>query len=366
MCDVIKNELNNNGILIDLQELNDLINNLKIEKTNIENVINKNLNTPIDFNFLENLAFVLYENGLFPKELSYEFFKDNKNENIIYDLMYQYKKVSKIINLITNVKNHINDDGRLRGTWKLNGSQTKRLSCSKPNLMALPKSVTDCVIPKEGNVIIKCDFSQIELKILAEITQDRNLIEAFKIGDIHTSTASLIYNKPVEQITEQERASCKAINYGIIYGISANGLKNNLKDLNINISLSQAAQLRNRFLNVFSSVSDYQKKCCTAEELRSLGGTIINTKDMNVNQRLNWSIQTSCSEILLKSIEYLLENKAESTRLINSIHDELWIETPKANMTFEKNTLFSSMKFGFKKYIKSVEFSGDITIIKER
>ena len=87
---------------------------------------------------------------------------------------------------------------------------------------------------------------------------------------------------------------------------------------------------------------------------------------MSVNQRLNWSIQTSCSEILLKSIEYLLENKAESTRLINSIHDELWIESKLTNLEFEKNTLITSMRYGFTKYIKSVEFNGDIEIIKGR
>ena len=360
------NDLNSNGIPLNKKEMNNLILKLNEEKISIEKKINNELIIPINFNSLEKLAFVLYENGIYPEELSYEYFKEKRHENMVYELLCQYKKTLKNMNLIKNIMEQIDCDGRLRGIWKLNGSQTKRLSCSKPNLMALPKAVTNCVVPDNNNIIIKCDFSQIELKILAELTQDKNLIEAFKNGDIHRSTASLIYNKPVEQITEQERASCKAINYGIIYGISANGLKNNLKDLNINISLSQAAQLRNRFLNVFSSVSDYQKKCCTAEELRSLGGTIINTKNMSVNQKLNWEIQTSCSEILLASIDYLLKHKAESTRLINSIHDELWIETPKANMTFEKNTLLSSMKYGFKKYIKSVEFSGDTEIIESR
>ena len=363
MCDLI-NELNTSGILIDLCKLDELILNLKQDEKSIEDKINNSLNTPINFNSMDNLAFILYQNGLYPKELSYEYFKENRHENMVYELLCQYKKTLKNMNLIKNIMEQIDCDGRLRGIWKLNGSQTKRLSCSKPNLMALPKVVTNCVVPDDNNIIIKCDFSQIELKILAELTQDKNLIKAFKTGDIHSSTASLIYNKPVEQITEQERASCKAINYGIIYGISANGLKNNLKDLNINISLSQAAQLRNRFINVLSSVSDYQKKCCTAEELRSLGGTIINTKNMSVNQKLNWEIQTSCSEILLASIDYLLKHKAESTRLINSIHDELWIETPKANMTFEKNTLIASMRYGFTKYIKSVEFNGDVEIIE--
>lgn len=357
-------ELNDSGVPVDLGKLNELILSLEKEKMIIEKRINDLLDSPIDFNFLENLAFDLYENGLFPKELSYEYFKEKKHENIIYELLCQYKKTIKIISLITNVKNRIDEDGRLRGTWKLNGSQTKRLSCSKPNLMALPKSVAECIIPNDDNVIIKCDYSQIELKILAELTQDNNLIKAFNTGDIHSSTASLIYNKPVEKITEQERASCKAINYGIIYGISAVGLKNALEKIEINIELSKAAQLRNRFLNVFAGVSDYQKECCTAAELSSLDGTKINAEAMSVNQRLNWAIQTSCSEILLTSINYLMINKAPSTRLINSIHDELWIESQLNNLELEKNTLISSMRYGFEKYINSVDFSGDIEIIE--
>ena len=93
------------------------------------------------------------------------------------------KKILKNIKLVNNIREYIGEDGRLRGIWKLNGSKTKRLSCSKPNLMALPKAVTNCVVPDDNNIIIKCDFSQIELKILAELTQDKNLIEAFKNGE---------------------------------------------------------------------------------------------------------------------------------------------------------------------------------------
>lgn len=357
-------DLNSNGIPLDNKEMNDLILKLDKEKIILESEINNELKFPIDFKSTESIAFTLYDNGYYPKELSYEYFKNNRNTNTVYNLMCQYKRILKNIKLVNNVMDRIDSDGRLRGIWKLNGSQTKRLSCSKPNLMALPKAVTNCVVPDDNNIIIKCDFSQIELKILAELTQDKNLIEAFKNGDIHRSTAALVYNKPTQQITDQERASCKAINYGIIYGVSAGGLKNSLADMGINISLSQAASLRNRFLSVFSGVSDYQKKCCAANELYSLGGTVINTSGMSINQKLNWEIQTSCSEILLTSIEYFMKNKKESTKLINSIHDELWIETPKANKTFEENNLIASMRYGFEKYIISVDFSGDTEFIE--
>lgn len=357
-------DLKSNGIPLDKKEMNNLILKLNEEKISIEFMINKELETPIDFSSPESWVFTLYDNGYYPEELSYEYFKKNRHTNTLYNLMCQYKKILKNIKLVNNIMDRIDSDGRLRGIWKLNGSQTKRLSCSNPNLMALPKAVTNCVVPDDNNIIIKCDFSQIELKILAELTQDKNLIEAFKNGDIHRSTAALVYNKPTQQITDQERASCKAINYGIIYGISAGGLKNSLADMGINISLSQAASLRNRFLSVFSGVSDYQKKCCAANELYSLGGTVINTSGMSINQKLNWEIQTSCSEILLTSIEYFLKNKKESTKLINSIHDELWIETSIKYRDYEEDNLFESMQKAFEKYIHSTKFGGDIETVE--
>ena len=364
MSDFI-NDLNSNGIPLGKDEMNDLILKLNEEKISIEKKINKELKAPIDFTAPESWAFTLYDNGYYPKELSYEYFKKNRDNNTIYDLMCRYKKISKNIKLVNNIREYISEDGRLRGSWKLNGSITKRLSCSKPNLMALPKSVTQCVVPNDcNNVIIKCDFGQIEMKILAELTQDKNLIAAFKKNDIHRSTAALVYNKPIDEITDQERASCKAINYGIVYGITAMGLKNNLADLGIDISLSYAASLRNRFLSVFNGVSDYQNKCCCAKELRSLGGTVVSTSGMSINQKLNWEIQTSCSEILLTSIEYFMKNKKESTKLINSIHDELWIEASIENWDYEEENLSESMQKAFEKYIHSTKFAGDIETIE--
>jgi DNA polymerase I-like protein with 3'-5' exonuclease and polymerase domains len=231
--------------------------------------------------------------------------------------------------------------------------------------MSLPKVAKECVIPDKGKAIIQCDFSQIELRILAEITQDKNLLLAFDSGcDIHTATASLVYGKPTTEITEDERNSCKAINYGIPYGISAKGIKDNLNKLGISATLSQASSLRNRFLDVFPGIKDYQASVCTAKILTSLGGTKISTEKMKPTQALNWPIQTSCSEVLLASLDYLMINKDLSAKLINSIHDELWIETDVSLVNQEADMLFSCMQQGFQKYIKTVEFDGDIKKIE--
>ena len=96
MCDFIK-ELNTNGIPLDVEEIESLVLKLNEEKNNIEITINKELKKPIDFMSLENLAFTLYENGYYPEELSYEYFKNNRNTNEVYNLMCQYKKILKNI-----------------------------------------------------------------------------------------------------------------------------------------------------------------------------------------------------------------------------------------------------------------------------
>ena len=358
-------ELNKNGVLFDWELFEMQLANEKLIQDGIVDEINNLLEHPIDFNKPEDLAFTLYKNNIYPREITFNYFKEHRYENPVYELIYKYKKLNQKLTLLNNIKLIRSEDGKVRGHWQLNSSTTKRLGCSKPNLMALPKVAKDCVIPEKGKTIIKCDFSQIELRILAEITQDENLLLSFNSDvDIHTATASLIYGKPSVEIKEDERNSCKVINYGIAYGISAQGLMDNLNKLGIPATLSQASCLRNRFLEVFLGIREYQANVCTAKTLKSLGGTEITTENMSPNQCLNWPIQTSCSEVLLVSLDYLMSNKDQSTKLINSIHDELWIEVDNSLVTQEANMLILSMQQGFQKYVKSVKFDGDLNFIE--
>lgn len=358
-------ELNQNGVLFDWEQYKQQIHNEKLIQNGIVDKINSQLEYPIDFNELDELAFALYKNNIYPREITFNYFKENRQENPIYELLYKYKKIGQKITLLSNIKKYRSEDGRVRGEWQLNSSATKRLGCSKPNLMSLPKIAKDCVIPGEEKTIIQCDFSQIELRILAEITQDEMLMSSFNSGcDIHTATASLVYGKPTTEITEDERNSCKAINYGIAYGISSQGIKDNLNKLKIPVTLSQAACLRNRFLDIFSGIKEYQASVCMAKTLTSLGETKISTENMKPSQCLNWPIQTSCSEVLLASLNYLMINKDLSTKLINSIHDEIWIEVDNSLVNQEADMLILSMQQGFQKYVKSVKFDGDLKFIE--
>lgn len=202
-------ELNQNGVLFDWELFEKQLDNEKLIQNGIVDDINNLLEFPIDFNKPNDLAFTLYENNIFPREITFNYFKEHRYENPIYELLYKYKKVGQKITLLSSIKKYRSDDGRVRGQWQLNSSTTKRLGCSKPNLMSLPKVAKECVIPDKGKAIIQCDFSQIELRILAEITRDKNLLLAFDSGcDIHIATASLVYGKPTTEITEDERNSC--------------------------------------------------------------------------------------------------------------------------------------------------------------
>lgn len=358
-------ELNNNGVLMNWKQVDELIAQLEETRDEICCEVNRLLRQPIDFTELDKLAFRLFDNGLYPREVTQDYFKEHRDEHPVYEQLYQYKKICQKLTQYKNLRSKRDNDDRLRGTWRLDSSSTKRLGCKEPNLMSLPAEFRKHAIPESGNVIVKCDFSQVELRILAEISKDQNLIYAFNNDDdIHKYTASLVFGKSLEDISEEERAVCKTINFGLIYGMSAATLKEKLQKMNFDCSLSYATELRNSFFDSFPDIKKYQGVLATSDLLHSLGGSQISAEMLTVNQRLNWPIQTSCSEILLESLNELMQNKHDSTKLINCIHDEIWIEADDKTIESEKEMLISSMSTGFRRYIKSVPCKIDFEIVE--
>ena len=130
----------------------------------------------------------------------------------------------------------IDETGRIHSKFHQTVTQTGRISSTDPNLQNIPtrmelgKKLRKVFKPKEGCIFVDADYSQIELRVLAHISQDKNMIEAFNNNeDIHLSTASKVLNKPLEAVTKEERSSAKAVNFGIVYGISEFGLGEQLR-----------------------------------------------------------------------------------------------------------------------------------------
>ena len=160
-----------------------------------------------------------------------------KGKHEVVGMILEYRELKKLISTyISALPTYINaETGKIHTTYNQTVTATGRLSSSNPNLQNLPirsergQLIRQAVIPDEGCVFLSADYSQIELRLMAHFSQDPHLVEAFRSGqDIHAATAAKIFNVPIEQVTKDQRRQAKTANFGIIYGISAFGLAQQL------------------------------------------------------------------------------------------------------------------------------------------
>ncbi len=241
----------------------------------------------------------------------------------------------------------ISDDGRIHTTFRQTLTQTGRLSSAEPNLQNIPvrtelgRIFRKFFVAEEGNVLIDADYSQIELRILAHISEDETLISAFRNGeDIHTITASGVFGIPAEAVNSELRKRAKAINFGIIYGISDFALSND-----IGVSVKEARAYINDYFATYPKISEYLERIVTEAyelgyvttlfgrrryipELSSPKKTI---KAFGERIARNSPIQGTAADIIKKAMidvsEEFRKEKMES-RIILQIHDELIVEAP--------------------------------------
>ena len=183
-----------------------------------------------------------------------------KERHEIVGLILDYRALNKLITTyISTLPGFIAEDGKIHTTYNQTVTATGRLSSSNPNLQNLPirsergKLIREAVIPDEGCLFLSADYSQIELRLLAHMSQDEHLLHAFRSGqDIHAATAARIFRKPLEEITKDERRKAKTANFGIIYGISAFGLAQQL-----DCPRAEARQLIDDYFAAFPGVIRY-------------------------------------------------------------------------------------------------------------
>lgn len=244
------------------------------------------------------------------------------------------------------------EDGKIHTTFNQALTATGRLSSNEPNLQNIPirveegRRIRQAFIPSEkGWVILSSDYSQIELRVLAHISQDRNLIAAFQKGlDIHTSTAMEVFGVSEEEVTPAMRRQAKAVNFGIVYGISDYGLSQNL-----NISRKEAAQFIERYFSVYQGVKRYMEEIVEKARKEGYVKTLLNRRrdlpeilDRNFNRRsfaertaMNTPIQGSAADIIKKAMILLDEEMGRRkllSRMLLQVHDELVFEVPEEEL----------------------------------
>lgn len=224
--------LENNGIKMEFGKWNIRLDDdrklsLELEAT-IRNLLHKpelNLDSP------KQLVEAISEYGIKLHSTSDDELAKYSDEYEVIKLIRKYRKLqTKIKTYGEKLKTFIEDDGRIRADWRLVGAKSGRMSCNNPPLQAMPGNSKEFFVAEEGYKLVCSDYSQVELRVLAGISKDKVLVNYFKDGvDLHAGTASLVFKKPLDEITKEERQVAKSLNFGIIYGITAYGIQKNKK-----------------------------------------------------------------------------------------------------------------------------------------
>ncbi len=285
------------------------------------------------------------------------------DEHEIVRLLLRYRKIQKINSTYVEGFRPLIKNGRVHTTYNQSNTQTGRLSSANPNLQNIPirteegKELRKLFTASDGNVLIDADYSQIELRLLAHFSGCKELIEAYCEGkDIHAITASQVFEIPLEEVTSDMRRNAKAVNFGIIYGISAFGLASDL-----GISSRKAQEYITRYFESYSDVKTYMdenvKKAAEQGFVETLFGRrrVINEmRSSNYNVRsfgeraaMNMPLQGTSADIIKKAMINVagkLQKGGYKARLVLQVHDELIIDCPKEEVDAVSNILKTEME----------------------
>ncbi len=287
-----------------------------------------------------------------------------KEKHEIVGLILDFRALSKLITTyISALPGYIAADGKIHTTYNQTVTATGRLSSSNPNLQNLPirsergRFIREAVIPDEGCLFLSADYSQIELRLMAHFSQDEHMLAAFRSGqDIHAATAARIFKQPIESITKDQRRQAKTANFGIIYGISAFGLAQQL-----DCPRSEAKQLIDDYFAAFPRVIQYiesQKELARQKgyaetlfgrkrylpDIYSQNATVRSFAERNA---VNAPIQGTAADIIkmaMVSIHRRLKAEGLKAQMIMQVHDELNFNVPEAEVERVRDIVVSEMQ----------------------
>ena len=284
--------------------------------------------------------------------------------DIIPKIMY-YRQITKINSTyVEGLKNVIDEDGRIHSNFNQTVTTTGRLSSTDPNLQNIPvrhelgREIRKAFIPlEEGDTIVSCDYSQIELRVLAHIAGDENMIDAFKHhSDIHTKTASEVFKVPVDEVTPLMRSRAKAVNFGIVYGISAFSLSQDLK-----IPKKEAQEYMDIYFERYPKIKGYLESVIDEAEANGYVLTILNrrryipeisasnkiVKALGQRLAMNAPIQGSAADIIkiaMINVYNKLNEKQLKSKLMLQVHDELILNVKEDEFEEVKNLVIDEME----------------------
>ena len=355
LCDVLY-RMEREGIAVDRNTLTAFGQMLTQRIDECEKLIYSYSGEPFNINSPKQLGVVLFEKLGLPHgkktktgySTNAEVLEKLKPHHDIIPAIMDYRMLTKLKSTYADgLMKVICDDGRIRTTFQNLVTATGRLSSTEPNLQNIPvrtdlgAEIRKMFVPREGCVLVDADYSQIELRVLAHIADDTVMQEAFKSGlDVHTVTASQVFHVPFEEVTSLQRRNAKAVNFGIVYGISEFSLADDL-----GVSRWEARDYIDSYLDHYQGVRRYMKQvvidardCGYTQTIYGRRRSIPELKSANFNVRsgaeriaLNTPIQGTAADLIklaMIRVDAALREQYPQAKLILQVHDELIVECP--------------------------------------
>ncbi|MCM1335974.1 MAG: DNA polymerase I [Bacteroides sp.] len=346
------------GIAVDREALVSFGERLTAEEKEIERAIYDCAGEEFNISSPKQLGHILFEKLGLPSgkktktgySTNAEVLEELTGAHPIVELILRYRAVTKLNSTYAvGLLKVIGEDGRIHTTYKQTETRTGRISSAEPNIQNIPvrtergREFRRFFIAREGYRLVDADYSQIELRLLAHISDDAAMIEAFHSGeDIHAVTASQVFNQPLEWVTPEMRSSAKAVNFGIVYGIGAFSLS---KD--IHVSVKQAGDYINAYLAKYDGVARYMERTVAdakrdgyvatmfgrRRRIPELSASNKNVQALGKRIAMNTPIQGTAADIIKLAMVKVcarLRRELPDARLILQVHDELIVEAKEA------------------------------------
>lgn len=349
-------KMENLGFAVDKQGIEDFGKMLKENIENLKSEIYNSVGREFNINSPKQLGVALFEDLALPCKkktksgysTSADVLESLKNQHPVVSMVLQYRTLSKLNSTYCEgLLKVIGDDGRIHSSFNQTETRTGRISSTEPNLQNIPvrtelgREMRKFFTAREGWVLVDADYSQIELRVLADISGDKNMIDAFKNNqDIHAITASQVFNMPLDFVTGEMRSRAKAVNFGIVYGIGAYSLA---KD--IGVTNKEAKNYIESYLKHYSGIDKYMRYVVEKAKdtgyvetvfgrrryLPELSASNGMTRAFGERVARNAPIQGTAADIIkiamIKVDKRLTEENLEA-RLVLQVHDELIVECP--------------------------------------
>ncbi|OFS63890.1 DNA polymerase I [Nosocomiicoccus sp. HMSC09A07] len=357
----VLSEMEIKGITVDINTLKEMETELEERLDHLKSKIYEIAGEEFNINSPKQLGVVLFEHLELPvikkTKTGYSTAADVlealRPQHEIIDFILEYREIQKLQSTyVIGLQGQIHEDGRIHTRFNQTLAQTGRLSSVEPNLQNIPirleegRKIRKAFVPKsEENVLLSLDYSQIELRVLASISKDEKMIDAFKEGkDIHTTTAANVYNVDSSDVTSTMRSNAKAVNFGIVYGISDYGLSQQL-----GITRKEAKAFIDTYLDTFVNVKEYMKYIVQDAKRDGYVSTLlgrrryvpdINSRNFNARSfseriAMNSPIQGTAADIIKLAMVNYFESDAKEkfdAELLLQIHDELVFDIPKTEV----------------------------------